>query len=86
MDKNNRKLKILYEDWRNFGKMKWNESGRQKLGRSPVSRHSMKSYIRTYFRRNFEREPLIAIGSHHGRGVGGDDLNTLALRKWSQTA
>ena len=37
--------------WRTLQKMKLNELGRQKLGRyiSPVSRHSVQSYILTYF-------------------------------------
>ena len=41
------------------------EPGRQKLGRyrSPVSRHSIQSYILTYYRLR-KREPLIALGSH----------------------
>ena len=48
-------------------KMKLNEPGRQKLGRyilyiSPVSRHSIQSYILTYYMLG-KREPL---GSHHG--------------------
>ena len=34
----------------NLGKMKLNELGRQKLDRSPVSRHSMQSYIWTCYR------------------------------------
>ena len=59
--------------WRKFGnlKKKFNEPGRQKVGRcrSPVRRHSMQSYIRTYYRLR-KREPLIALGSHQ---VGGGD-------------
>ena len=40
------------DDWKNVEKMKVNEPGRQKLGigRSPVSRQSMQSYILTYCR------------------------------------
>ena len=57
-------------------KMKSNETERQKLyvGRSPESRHSMQSYILTYFRFR-KREPLIALGSHQvvGGGVGGGE-------------
>ena len=37
------------------------------IGISPVSRRSMQSYVRTKYRlRN--KEPLIAQGSHRGRG------------------
>ena len=45
--------------------MKLNESGRQKnqVGRGPISRRSMQSYILTDYRRR-KREPLIALGSH----------------------
>ena len=59
------------KDWRNFEKMKLNELGRQSsrlyTGRSPVSRHSMQSYILTNYRLR-KREPLnlIALGSYKG--------------------
>ena len=48
-------------------KLKLNEPGRQKLGRhsSPVSRHSIQSYMLTYYRLR-KREPLIALGFHEG--------------------
>ena len=51
--------------WRNLEKMNLTEPGRQKLGRyrSPVSRHSIQSYILTCYRFR-KREPLIALGSH----------------------
>ena len=47
--------------------MKLNELGRKKLGRhrSPVSRHSMLSYILTYYRPR-KREALIALVWHQG--------------------
>ena len=53
------------EKWSNLRKMKLNEPARQKLDRyrNPVSRHSMKSYILTYFRLR-KREALIALSSH----------------------
>ena len=51
------------EDFENLLTVKLNESGRQKLGRyrSPVSRHSIKSYILAYYRFR-KRRPLIALG------------------------
>ena len=55
-------LKIL----RNLEKMKLNEPGRQNLGTCrygiPVVRHSIQSYILTYYRLR-KREPLIALDS-----------------------
>ena len=47
--------------------MKWNEPGRQKLGRhrSPVRRHNFQSSILTCYMLR-KREPLIALGSHQG--------------------
>ena len=52
--------------------MRLNELGKQKLGRyrNPKSRHSMQSYILTYYRLRM-REPLIGLGYHMGVGVGG---------------
>ena len=38
------------------------QEGITKVGRSPVSRHSMESYIRIYYRLR-KREPSIALGS-----------------------
>ena len=54
---------------RDLEKMKLDEPGMQKLGRhsSPVSRHSIQSYILTYGRLR-KREPLIALGSHQKGG------------------
>ena len=48
-------------------KLKLNEPGRQKLGRhsSPVCRHSIQSYILTYYRLR-KREPFIDLGFHEG--------------------
>ena len=53
--------------WRSLEEMKFAEPGRPKLGRhrSPVSRHSIQSYILTYYRLR-KRERLIALGSHQG--------------------
>ena len=53
--------------WRNLEKTKLNESGRQKLGRCRrhASRHSIQSYIVTYYMYMY-REPLIALGFHQG--------------------
>ena len=39
------------------------------VGGSPLSRHSMQSYILTYHRLR-KREPLIALGSHQREGRG----------------
>ena len=55
--------------------MKLNEPERQKLGRyrGPVSRHSILSYILSYYRlRN--RVPLITLDSHQGEGGWGGAL------------
>ena len=52
------------EDRRNLEKMKVNESGRQKLGIGR-SRHSTQNYTLTNYRLR-KREPMIALGSHHG--------------------
>ena len=49
--------------------------GRTYVGRCPVSRHSMQSYIPTYYRLG-KRELLIALGSHRGGGWGGGGLNS----------
>ena len=53
-NKNARGLKHILQlkIWRNLEKMKLNEPGRQKLGRYRrlVSRHSIPSYILTYYR------------------------------------
>ena len=48
--------------------MKLNEPGSQDLDRyrSPVSRHSIQSYIPTYYRGLEKREPLIALVPHQG--------------------
>ena len=45
--------------------MKLNEPGRQELSRyrSPVRKHSIQSYILTYYKLR-KREPLVAPGSH----------------------
>ena len=46
------------------------QEGRNKVGRSPVSRHNMQSYIPTCYRLR-KREPLIAMSSHQmGEGGG----------------
>ena len=78
------------------GKFRENEvECRNEVGKSPVIRHSMQSYIPTYFRFR-KRKPLITLGSHQEGALnfcirstppwGGADLDTLALRRWSQTA
>ena len=53
------------KDWRHLATTKLNGPGRQTFGRcgSPVSRHSMQSYVLTYYRLR-QREPLIAPGSY----------------------
>ena len=80
-----------------MGEMKLNEPERQKLGRytrSPVSRHSMQSHIRTYYWLR-KGEPLIALGSHQGRwlnfcirgthrGAGNESLLMKVERKMRQ--
>ena len=77
------------EDWRNLGEwggggrggVKLNQPGRQKLGRyrSPVSRHSMQSYILTYCRLSRTSEPLIALGSHQGGSGEGPLISASAV-------
>ena len=49
---------------------------RNLVGKSHVSRHSMQSCIRTYYRLR-KREALIALGSHQGRGGGAGKILSL---------
>ena len=82
--------------------MKLNEPGRQKLGRyrSHVSRHSIQSYILTYYRLRKRKHltdwaptrrgrggaawALISASAVPRRGVG-PGLHTFVWRSWSQT-
>ena len=50
--------------------------GKNYVGRSPISRHSMNSYTLTYYRLR-KKEPLIALGFHQG---GGGVLNQFCIR------